>query len=251
MKNNSKNKKGMYITVSIILALLFAGGAYVYYSNINKDSSNYEASKTASGNENDSRNESNNESQENTENLNTANENNTSDANNSNENVKNITQNITNYKEEKLSEFTTTIYSSDKARQNNINITCNTLNGTIVKKGETFSFCNTVGQATSAKGYMEADIFDHDGHKKKGYGGGNCQVSSTLYNAILAVPSLTVTERHEHSNKVPYVAKGKDAAVAYGSYDLKFVNNSGNDVKILLTTDGKYVVAKIVSLMPA
>ena len=246
MKNNSKNKKGIYITVSIILIILFAGGVYLYYSNINKDNSNYEASKTVSENDNKNGNESNNVSQENT-----TNEDNASDTNNSNENVKNITQNITNYKEEKLSEFTTTIYSSDKARQNNINITCNTLNGTIVKKGQTFSFCNTVGQATSAKGYMEADIFDHDGHKKKGYGGGNCQVSSTLYNAILAAPSLTVTERHEHSNKVPYVAKGKDAAVAYGSYDLKFVNNSGNDIKILLTTDGKYVVTKIVSLIPA
>lgn len=53
-----------------------------------------------------------------------------------------------------------------------------------------------------------------NGNKKKGYGGGNCQVSSTLYNAVLAVPSLTVTERHPHSNHVPYVPEGKDAAVA-------------------------------------
>ena len=44
---------------------------------------------------------------------------------------------------------------------------------------------------------------------------GNCQISSTLYNAVLAVPSLVVTERHAHSNYVPYIAKGKDAAVAY------------------------------------
>lgn len=247
MKNNSKNKKGMYITVSIILIMLFAGGLYLYYSNINKDNSNYEASKTASKDENKT--ESNNVNQD----LNTKKEDNTSNTNNSknNESVENITSNITNYKEEELSEFTTTIYSNDAARQNNINITCNTLNGFIVKNGETFSFCNTVGQATSAKGYMEADIFDHDGHKKKGYGGGNCQVSSTLYNAILAVPTLTVTERHEHSNKVPYVAKGKDAAVAYGSYDLKFVNNSGNDIKIMLTTDGNYVVARLIALIPA
>ena len=61
---------------------------------------------------------------------------------------------------------------------------------------------------------------------------GNCQVSSTLYNAVLAVSSLKVTERHEHSNDVPYVKKGKDAAVAYGSYDFKFVNNTRNDIKI-------------------
>lgn len=243
MKDNSKNKKGKYIVLALILIAVFAVGIYIYYSNINNDNSNYEANKVSSNN------------QVNETSENTTSEENKSDENNNtaenNVNQTNITSNITNYKEEELSNFTTTIYSNDEARQNNINITCNTLNGTIVKNGATFSFCDTVGQATSSKGYMEADIFDHDGHKKKGYGGGNCQVSSTLYNAILAVPSLTVTERHAHSNSVPYVAKGKDAAVAFGSYDLKFVNNSGNDIKILLTTDGNYVVARIVSLIPA
>ena len=243
MKDNSKNKKGKYIVLALILIAVFAVGIYIYYSNINNDNSNYEANKVSSNNQV-------NETSENTSSKeNKSDENNNTAENNVNQT--NITSNITNYKEEELSNFTTTIYSNDEARQNNINITCNTLNGTIVKNGATFSFCDTVGQATSSKGYMEADIFDHDGHKKKGYGGGNCQVSSTLYNAILAVPSLTVTERHAHSNSVPYVAKGKDAAVAFGSYDLKFVNNSGNDIKILLTTDGNYVVARIVSLIPA
>ena len=243
MKDNSKNKKGKYIVLALILIAVFAGGIYIYYSNINNDNSNYEANKVSSNNQV-------NENSENTSSKeNKPDENNNTAENNVNQT--NITSNITNYKEEELSNFTTTIYSNDEARQNNINITCNTLNGTIVKNGATFSFCDTVGQATSSKGYMEADIFDHDGHKKKGYGGGNCQVSSTLYNAILAVPSLTVTERHAHSNSVPYVAKGKDAAVAFGSYDLKFVNNSGNDIKILLTTDENYVVARIVSLIPA
>lgn len=134
--------------------------------------------------------------------------------------------------EEAISSFSTKIYTKDSARQNNINITCSTLNDTIISNGSTFSFCNTVGQATSSKGYQEADIFDRDGNKKKGLGGGNCQVSTTLYNAVLNVPSLAVTERHEHSNKVPYIQNGKDAAVAYGSYDLKFRNDSGFDVKI-------------------
>lgn len=243
MKDNSKNKKGKYIVLALILIAVFAVGIYIYYSNINNDNSNYEANKVSSNNQV-------NETSENTSSKENKSDKNNNTAEN-NVNQTNITSNITNYKEEELSNFTTTIYSNDEARQNNINITCNTLNGTIVKNGATFSFCDTVGQATSSKGYMEADIFDHDGHKKKGYGGGNCQVSSTLYNAILAVPSLTVTERHAHSNSVPYVAKGKDAAVAFGSYDLKFVNNSGNDIKILLTTDGNYVVARIVSLIPA
>lgn len=77
---------------------------------------------------------------------------------------------------------------------------------------------------------------------------GNCQISSTLYNAILAVPTLVVTERHAHSNYVPYIEKGKDAAVAYGSYDLKFRNDSGNDIKILASTDSATVTTTLLSL---
>jgi len=72
--------------------------------------------------------------------------------------------------EKTLATFSTKIYSKDSARQNNIKITCNSLNNTNVKNGSTFSFCNTVGQATSAKGYQKADIFDKDGNKKKGLG---------------------------------------------------------------------------------
>ena len=147
--------------------------------------------------------------------------------------------------EEQLSTFTTNIYSKDSSRQNNIKITCSTLNGTIVKNGATFSFCNTVGPSTSSKGYQKADIYDHNGNKKKGYGGGNCQISSTLYNAVLANPNLQVVERHPHSNHVPYVKKDKDAAVAYGSYDFKFKNNTGNDIKILASTDGVTITTTI------
>ena len=72
-------------------------------------------------------------------------------------------------------------------------------------------------------------------------GGGNCQVSTTLYNAVLRVSNLVVTERHEHSNKVPYIETGKDAAVAYGSYDLKFRNDTGFDIKIKATNDNDSV----------
>lgn len=79
-------------------------------------------------------------------------------------------------------------------------------------------------------------------------GGGNCQVSSTLYNAVLKVSNLKVTERHEHSNSVPYVQKGKDAAVASGSYDFKFVNNTGNKIKITASCDKNNVYIKIFTI---
>ena len=68
--------------------------------------------------------------------------------------------------------FSTKIYSSDPARQKNLEITSKALNGTIVKPNETFSFTTTVGPSTPSKGYEEADIFDSNGNKVKGYGGG-------------------------------------------------------------------------------
>lgn len=87
-----------------------------------------------------------------------------------------------------------------------------------------------------------------NGNKKKGLGGGNCQISSTLYNAVLSVPTLQVTERHAHSNKVPYIQSGKDAAVAYGSYDFKFVNNSGKTIKIKAISTENDVTIKLLQL---
>ena len=97
---------------------------------------------------------------------------NTSENKNSNETVNtNSNSNSSSVPVEKtLATFSTKIYSKDSARQNNIKITCNSLNNTTVKNGSTFSFCNTVGQATSTKGYQKADIFDKDGNKKKGLG---------------------------------------------------------------------------------
>ena len=128
-------------------------------------------------------------------------------------------------KETEIASFSTKIYTKDSQRQNNVSITCNSLNDTVVENGKTFSFCGTVGKATSSKGYKKADVFKN-GEKVKALGGGNCQVSTTLYNAVLKIPELKVTERHSHSNSVPYIQEGKDAAVAYGSYDFKFINNT-------------------------
>ena len=128
----------------------------------------------------------------------------------------------------------------------NIDIAGSTMNGMVVHPGETFSFCNTVGKATTAKGYQEADIYVN-GKKKKGLGGGNCQVSTTLYNAVLKVTGLEVVERHQHSNHVPYIQDGKDAAVAYGSYDFKFKNNTEKTIKIVMENTTQNVTAKIYS----
>lgn len=230
MKNNK-----IWIIVAIILILCIGIGIYFFFKNKYKNSSNYSAERTSTNQDFSANNTSvnnnivSNSQINNTENFghNSLMENKTNE-----ENEQNNIQNIEPKKDELISSFSTKIYTKESERQNNISITCSKLNGTVVKNGNTFSFCNTIGPATSAKGYQEADIFDNNGNKKKGLGGGNCQVSTTLYNAVLKVSGLSVIERHEHSNKVPYIKSGKDAAVAYGSYDLKFRNTTGNDIRI-------------------
>lgn len=150
-------------------------------------------------------------------------------------------------KETEIANFSTKIYNKDEERQNNIGITCRTLSTKEVQPGEIFSFCDTVGKSTSAKGYQEADIYV-DGKKEQGLGGGNCQVSTTLYNAVLKVPELEVMERHKHSGHVPYIEEGKDAAVSYGAYDFKFKNNSNNVIKIVMENTADNIAAKLIKI---
>ncbi len=159
-------KKKTWILIALIIGVLLIGaGIFFYFNNNNssKQEEHYEADRTSATN-------STNETNENNANLETQNP----ETNSTNEVRQGIAESETNpppVTEEQIATFTTKIYSSDSARQNNISITCNTLNGTIVKKGETFSFCGTVGQASSNKGYQKADIFDKNGNKKKGLGG--------------------------------------------------------------------------------
>lgn len=127
-----------------------------------------------------------------------------------------IINNQTTGVETELATYSTKIKNTkDLNRQSNITITCNALNNTKVAPGETFSFCDTIGESTIDRGYKEANVIIQ-GTETKGLGGGNCQVSSTLYNAVLAVPNeLEVVERHAHSAPVPYIEEGKDAAISY------------------------------------
>lgn len=229
------------------LVLIIGLGIGVYFLTKNNSEDSYSTSKLST-----SQNEEKDKEQHN-ENSNMNNDISNSAENTSKENIINITENDTDDKlpdtsEKVISTFSTKIYSNDPARQNNVVLTCSQLNGAIVPKGTIFSFCNTLGPATPSEGYQKADVFDKDGNKEKGIGGGKCQVSSTLYNAILAVPTLVVTERHPHSNKVPYVQTGKDAAVSYGSYDLKFQNNSGFDIQIQASTDGKTITTSLLKV---
>ncbi len=170
-----------------------------------------------------------------------------------NNNINNVTENSQVKQEEKepveteLAHFSTEILVEDNNRDNNLELTASKINGTVVKSGEEFSFNETVGNPTPDKGYEKAGIFVN-GKKEKGYGGGNCQVSTTLYDTVLKVDGLDVTERHEHGKEVGYVEKGKDATVAYDYLDLKFKNNTGSDIKIYANVTEEKVNVKIVKL---
>lgn len=204
--------KSKYIILIIIITVSIGGIAYFLYGSNKNHNSNISQN-------------SNNTSEYNTAKLGTTE--NIVNQNSQRDNQEQIESNPPSsaQKETEIASFSTKIYSKDSQRQNNVSITCKSLNETIVENGKTFSFCDTVGKATSGKGYQKADVFK-DGEKIKALGGGNCQVSTTLYNAVLKISELKVTERHAHSNSVPYISEGKDAAVSYGTYDFKFVNNT-------------------------
>lgn len=125
-----------------------------------------------------------------------------------------------------LSDYTTSFDPNLKERTLNIKLAAKAIDGMVVKPGEVFSFNYTVGPRTVEAGYQEAMIIEGNAFVP-GLGGGVCQVSSTLYNAVqLASPSLSVVERSRHSLPVTYVPPGQDATVAYPNLDFKFRNDS-------------------------
>ena len=170
--------------------------------------------------------------------------------NNQNTQEMNITRtsNFSKPVETEVGTYSTPIYDKTESRVHNIRLACDSLNGTVVENGQTFSFCETLGDATPEGGYEPASTFDEHGNVIQDYGGGKCQISSTLYCVIKDLPEIEVTERHAHSKKVYYVPEGFDAAVSYGSVDLKFKNETGSKVKIYSSTDGETVTVKLVKI---
>ncbi|MFY9303747.1 MAG: VanW family protein [Atribacterales bacterium] len=122
-----------------------------------------------------------------------------------------------------LVRYQTSLEGKDEPTVYNIQKASSSINGYILEKGEIFSFNNIVGRAEKEDGYLETNIMVN-GRLSPGYGGGVCQVSSTLYNALLGTEAQ-ILERHPHSGyseTTSYVPPGRDAAVSYGSKDLRF-----------------------------
>ena len=148
-----------------------------------------------------------------------------------------------------ITQAVTKASTSSSDRLTNIRLACASINGTVLMPGATFSFNGTVGPRTEAKGYRVATVYQ-DGEVAEDFGGGICQVSTTLWNAAMKA-DCELVERHNHSIPVSYVDKGKDATVSYSSQDMKFKNTSSQPMCIVAyVSSSKRVIVEIYGLMP-
>ncbi|SJZ31687.1 VanW family protein [Selenihalanaerobacter shriftii] len=136
-----------------------------------------------------------------------------------------------------------TSIGGSSSRVKNIRLATKSINNTLVLSEEIFSFNEVVGPRTKKRGYQEAPVF-FNGVVMPGVGGGICQTSSTLYNAVQEA-DLKVVERSPHSKPVRYVPKGQDAAVVWEILDFKFYNQYSFPIIIKGSVYGRQVVIKI------
>ena len=135
-----------------------------------------------------------------------------------------------------LSTYSTRYSTSDRDRTTNLQLAASKINGTVLMPGETFSYNQVVGERTIAAGYKEAPIYVQ-GEVVDGLGGGICQITSTLYNAVLYA-NLEIVERSNHQFVPSYVTASRDATVVYGSIDFKFKNNRDYPIKLVCSVSG-------------
>ena len=144
--------------------------------------------------------------------------------------------------------YTTSFSDSTKNRKYNIRFGADKINGTILKPGEVFSANDTLGKRTRKNGWKNAGAYE-GGEVVQQAGGGVCQLSSTLYNAVLYA-DLEIVERRNHSMPVHYVVRGRDATInSVGNIiDFKFRNNTSGDIIILAYTEGNNLHMEIYGL---
>lgn len=142
-----------------------------------------------------------------------------------------------------LSNFSTNYAASNRNRTTNLILAANKINGTVLMPGETFSYNKVVGARTIAAGYKEAPIYVQ-GRVEDGLGGGICQITSTLYNAVVYA-NLEVTQRTNHQFVPSYVTASRDATVVYGAIDFQFKNNREYPIKLVCSVSGGVANFKI------
>ncbi len=142
-----------------------------------------------------------------------------------------------------LAKFHTEAKVNSSDRDHNVKLASDTINNTLLAPGEEFSMNALIGETTEAQGYREAATYIQ-GEVVPEFGGGVCQVSSTIYNAVVKA-GLETTQRNSHSMTVSYVPLGEDAMIAYSYSDLKFLNNSSGNILVLVDAYGPEVTCYI------
>ncbi|MFC3886032.1 VanW family protein [Bacillus songklensis] len=152
---------------------------------------------------------------------------------------------LSNIRVQRIGQYMTYFNSNNKTRSHNISLATKAINNYVVFPGETFSFNKVVGKRTEDKGYMRAPVIVK-GEMSEGIGGGICQVSSTLYNAVDNA-GIKIVQRYSHSRRVPYVPPGRDATVSWYGPDFRFQNNYNQPILIRAKTYGARMIVTIYS----
>ena len=132
--------------------------------------------------------------------------------------------------------------SYDANRNKNLRLACEAINGYVIKSGESFDFDAVLGPRTTDRGYLSAPMYS--GSSATVLGGGISQIASALYYCALA-SELEITERHPHTYAVSYTPTGFDAAIAYNSQSLCFVNNTSSPIRIVAEAKGSTVTVAL------
>lgn len=136
-----------------------------------------------------------------------------------------------------LGTFSSDFSTSSNDRAHNIKLACSKIDGYVLAPGEEFSYNDVVGDRTLEAGYKMANVYVGS-EVQPGIGGGICQVSSTMFSAVVFA-DLEITERRNHSLPVSYVPMGQDATVSYGSIDFKFKNTYDTPIEISAICEGR------------
>ncbi|MHB8076957.1 VanW family protein [Desulfosporosinus fructosivorans] len=148
--------------------------------------------------------------------------------------------------EDIIGDYTTYFNSLDVPRTQNVRLAAMALNNRLIPPGQVFSFNDVVGERTEASGYLPALIFVNQ-TAIKGDGGGICQDSSTLYQAVRQA-HLSILERHTHTLPVSYVLKGQDATVSFGILDFRFRNDTQGYLLISARTGSNWLRMQLFGL---
>lgn len=150
-----------------------------------------------------------------------------------------------NIRSKRIGWYVTVFNTHNKTRSNNIYLATKAINNSVIFPGETFSFNQVVGKRTAEKGYLKAPVIVR-GEFSEDIGGGICQVSSTLFNAVDNA-GLQIVQRFSHSRKVPYIPPGRDATVSWYGPDFVFKNKYNQPILIQAKTVGSRLIIKVFS----